>query len=715
MAQAMNPSLVAEDGMMATNPAQQPRAVAADFPLPEELTVLLPADTYRVEYLIGRGGMGAVYKGAQLRLQRPVAIKIMRRDQGRDHDFEQRFHREALAMAKLNHPNIVSVIDYGEAGPDYLYIVMELVEGADMMDVIRTGRMTQEMALRLLPQICDALQFAHDHGIIHRDIKPSNIMLTRDGRIKMCDFGLAKRHGVESRFQTQSGTGMGTPDYAAPEQFSAADQVDHRADIYALGVMIYQMLTGELPRGVWKPPTQHTMCDPFWDEIVSHAMQTDPKDRYQAASEVKTDVSQILDGRAAAPSAALPKSRVPLVMGVLISVIVLATGAFFALKKPQEWSAQSSVRSESGDQTSTTAQGTLRSTFAGHRYELVPGELSWEDAKAKAEAMGGHLATVTSQEENEWLQATFATQLDRNVMASSFWLGGFADTNEGPWQWVTAEPFTFAAWAKGQPDFITIVGEPAQGPHGIVFKEHPHGWHDFPTYRTRSSVGFIVEWDDGAIAMPAPFASGTVDLLALVDVVKDAEGGMWRREGMDLTTTDDPAKPRVKSSGTRLSLALPVRVKGSYRMEVEFTKHGPKEAVSLLLPLAYGRSVAANFVESADFAGLASVRGLLTKDADNPTRTPHQLENERRYRAAVEVLLKGDQADITATFEGKPLFRFQGPVADLDSLRYALADPARPGLKSMDPVTWHSVRITPLEGGTLTPARDGVTLPAARP
>jgi serine/threonine protein kinase len=164
--------------------------------------------------------MGAVYKGMQVRLKRPVAIKIMRRDLGKDHDFEARFEREAQAMAKLNHPNIVSVIDYGEAGPDYLYIVMELVDGADLMDVIRGGQMTQEMALSLLPQICDALQFAHDHGIVHRDIKPSNIMLTRDGRIKMADFGLAKRFDVESSFRTQTGTGMGTPDYAAPEQFS---------------------------------------------------------------------------------------------------------------------------------------------------------------------------------------------------------------------------------------------------------------------------------------------------------------------------------------------------------------------------------------------------------------------------------------------------------------------------------------------------------------
>jgi serine/threonine protein kinase len=175
-------------------------------------------------------------------------------------------------MAKLNHPNIVSVIDFGEAGPDYLYIVMELIDGADLMDVIRGGQMTQEMALSLLPQICDALQFAHDHGIVHRDIKPSNIMLTRDGRIKMADFGLAKRFDVESSFRTQTGTGMGTPDYAAPEQFSPDTPIDHRADIYALGVMIYQMITGHLPRGVWKPPSQRAKVSTQWDAVVSRGV-----------------------------------------------------------------------------------------------------------------------------------------------------------------------------------------------------------------------------------------------------------------------------------------------------------------------------------------------------------------------------------------------------------------------------------------------------------
>lgn len=347
----------------ATVPAARPQptqpAAQVELPLPEELTKLLPGGNYHVESFLGQGGMGAVYKGIQVRLKRPVAIKIMRRDMGKDYDFEARFEREAQAMAKLNHPNIVSVIDFGEAGPDYLYIVMELIDGADLMDVIRGGQMTQEMALSLLPQICDALQFAHDHGIVHRDIKPSNIMLTRDGRVKMCDFGLAKRYDVQSSFRTQTGTGMGTPDYAAPEQFDPKANIDHRADIYALGVMIYQMITGQLPRGVWKPPSQRASIAPQWDSIVSRAMQSDPSDRYQQASEMKTDVSSIplagKEGSAGTPARnpstggaaakkeeavksdrAPVKSRAPLLIGVIGGIAVIAISAFFAFKKSDQ-------------------------------------------------------------------------------------------------------------------------------------------------------------------------------------------------------------------------------------------------------------------------------------------------------------------------------------------------------------------------------------------
>jgi serine/threonine protein kinase len=618
-------------------------------------------------------------------------------------------------MATLNHPNIVSVIDYGEAGPDYLYIVMELVDGADLMEVIRSGGMTQEMAILLLPQICDALQFAHDHGIIHRDIKPGNIMLTRDGRVKIADFGLAKRHDVESSFLTKSGAGMGTPAYAAPEQLVAEEAIDHRADIYALGVMIYQMITGQLPRGAWKAPSEQVACDPHWDEIVNQAMQSDPVDRYQQAREVKTDISRIGLGderSAVTPVRSLEPSGVAGKPGrsfrapfLLVTFIALAIGGFFVVRHfvaspPEQVPASADIQ-----------------TFQGHRYQFVPGAFTWDEAKTKAEEMGGHLATVTSKEENEWIHATFGTEADPDLRSSSVWLGGASDAAGQPWQWVTGEDFAFSDWFEGEPNYSSTTGQPVEGPFGIALKHRERlFWFDDPVKRGNANAGFLVEWEEDGRANPAPTLSavsppGTVDLLALVDVAQDAEGGIWRHEGTDLIVTESPT--RQGGRGNRLSLALPVRVTGSYRIEVEFTKHGRKETIGVLLPLADDRSVVANFQESADFAGLVTVRGQTLKDSDNPSRVFHALENERRYRAAIEVLLNGDEVEIAATFEGEPLFRYQGPVADLDSRQFAMKDQARPGLKSMDPMTWHAARIEVLDGGTLTPVREGVILPKA--
>ncbi len=279
----------------------QPFAVASaadstrwEPPAPAELAGLIPG--YEFQAFLGRGGMGAVYKGTQLRLQRPVAIKMMRRGAGGPVDFEARFEREAKSMAKLHHPNIVSVFDYGEAGAHYLYIAMELVDGADLMSLIHSGSVTQELALNLLPQICDALQYAHDHGIVHRDIKPGNIMITRGGQVKVADFGLARSLDALQGSETIGDARILTPDYAAPEQFDPQATVDHRADIYALGVMIYQMITGQLPRGAWKAPSQRAAVTARWDGIVSKALQTDPDERHQSASEVKTEVAFIHAG-----------------------------------------------------------------------------------------------------------------------------------------------------------------------------------------------------------------------------------------------------------------------------------------------------------------------------------------------------------------------------------------------------------------------------------
>jgi serine/threonine protein kinase len=196
-----------------------------ELPLAEELQTLLEG-RYVVEGFLGQGGMGAVYKGQQLPLKRPVAIKILaKRGAVDDFGFEERFKREAYAMAALTHPNIVQVYDCGDAGENFLFISMELVEGGDLSDALKSGRITPDAALKLIPQICEGMQAAHERGIVHRDIKPANIFLTADGRAKVADFGLAKKFDAKSTFVTKTGLGMGTPDYAAPEQYEAVAEL----------------------------------------------------------------------------------------------------------------------------------------------------------------------------------------------------------------------------------------------------------------------------------------------------------------------------------------------------------------------------------------------------------------------------------------------------------------------------------------------------------
>ncbi len=255
---------------------------------------------FEILELLGRGGMGVVYKARQLQLDRIVALKILPPADATAPDFVERFRREARSLAKLNHPNIVHVHDFGETNGLY-YFVMEFVDGANMRSLIGSGRMTSAEALAIVPKICDALQFAHEEGVVHRDIKPENILIDKKGRVKIADFGLAKLLGrTEADPQlTVSGATLGTPRYMAPEQVDKPGSVDHRADIYSLGVVFYEMLTGELPMGRFAPPSHKVQIDVRLDEIVLHALERDVQLRYQHASEVRNDVEKVTSGSSA--------------------------------------------------------------------------------------------------------------------------------------------------------------------------------------------------------------------------------------------------------------------------------------------------------------------------------------------------------------------------------------------------------------------------------
>jgi len=258
---------------------------------------------------IGQGGMGAVYKARQKELDRVVALKILPLGSAEAPAFAERFVREAKTLAKLSHPNIITLFEFGRAN-GLFFLLTEFVDGVTLGQLLHAGRLAPREALAIVPQICDALQYAHDQGVVHRDIKPQNILLDRKGRVKVADFGIAKlahpsatngsplpaaepTQAAAAPTVTEAGQVVGTPKYMAPEQFEHPAEVDHRADIYALGVVFYQMLTGQLPEKHLEAPSRKVHIDVRLDEVVLRALEQKPELRYQQASVLKTDVETI--------------------------------------------------------------------------------------------------------------------------------------------------------------------------------------------------------------------------------------------------------------------------------------------------------------------------------------------------------------------------------------------------------------------------------------
>jgi serine/threonine protein kinase len=322
-------------------------------PAPEDLQRDFPQ--YEFRSIIGRGGMGAVYKAWQKSLDRFVAIKILPPvlDDGFS-GFTERFKREAKAMAQLKHPGIVAVYEAGTTASGLLYFAMEFIEGTDLQRLVaERGRIEPGEALRITSAVCEALGYAHERGLIHRDIKPSNIMIERDGGVKVTDLGLAKSTVPGTAMLTVSNVTIGTPDFMAPETRKGVVNVDHRADIYAVGVMLYEMLTGEIPRGRFLPPSRAVAgLDKRLDAIVDKALQAEPDARYSTAIEMRTAIEPILTrtiAKGAATGSIIPVSRKrppPLAIAAG-AVVAIGAGAFFALRKPSESPAQRAVQTTS--------------------------------------------------------------------------------------------------------------------------------------------------------------------------------------------------------------------------------------------------------------------------------------------------------------------------------------------------------------------------------
>lgn len=511
--------------------------------------------------VIGHGGMGAVYRARQASLDRPVAIKVLPPQDAEDaEEFTQRFKNEARTMAKLTHPAIVAVHDFGETADGQLYFAMEYIDGTDVHKMIHAqGRLPPEHALAITAHVCDALAYAHEHGVMHRDIKPANILINMEGAVKVADFGLA---GMQGAVQ-QEGTTMGTPDYVAPEVLTLGATVDGRADLYAVGVMLYNMLTGEIPRHACMPASQKCGCSSRFDAIIRKAMEPDVADRYQTAREIRQDLDRILtvpvakaQAQAARPppdfsprkrpEAPPPQSPPPWGL-VAAAVVVLGGGAFFLLKGGSPATPTAEVETAQTEpatvppaeanpeakapEAATTAstpppasavvvdpnapKGSDLSQFpvlshGGHHYQVVQEQISFANAQKHAESLHAHLATITSQEEQSWLEeamAPFVQQAPQAMVTI-----GAQQERDGQWKWVTGEPFEFTQWTPGH------VQEPQK--HlalKITLRDKRLEWgaglHD-------SHRAFLLEWDSApktpppvarVPAMPPPVAPPVIE------------------------------------------------------------------------------------------------------------------------------------------------------------------------------------------------------------
>jgi serine/threonine protein kinase len=296
-------------GLLGLAATTQPSGGGWTPPGLEQVAKLFPQ--WSVRSVLGRGGMGAVYLAHQADLDRDVAIKLLPIESSADEPMVERFRREARTLARLKHPGIVSLHEAGVTTEGHFFFVMEYVKGRPLSELIHAGRLSTTQVIEIVREVCDALAYAHEQGVVHRDIKPSNILIDDQGHAHVADFGLARADSTTGGMTlSQTGAFMGTPEYAAPEQAKDATRVDHRADIYSLGVLLYEMLTGELPRGIFQPPSSKAGADQRFDKVVHRALQERPEDRYQQASELKADM--------------MPRKGTSLVWLVVLMLLMLA-------------------------------------------------------------------------------------------------------------------------------------------------------------------------------------------------------------------------------------------------------------------------------------------------------------------------------------------------------------------------------------------------------
>jgi serine/threonine protein kinase len=480
--------------------------------------------SYQIIEVIGRGGMGVVYKAKQVALDRFVAIKLLPLEVSKNGAFADRFAREAKTLAMLNHPNIVAVHDFGKTEEGHLFFVMEFIHGTNLWQLIHGVGIEPSQAMEIFSSVCDALLYAHMKGVVHRDVKPANVLLDTEGRIKVADFGLARMNSTNASGPAFTGPVMGTPEYMAPEHLRDVN-VDHRADIYSLGVMLYEMLCRDLPRGAFDLPSRRTKVDARVDAVVIKAMQQVPDRRYQSTGDMKSAIEAIRTAplmptpRPTPAPVPVPRAAIPPLTpkaparrgyggfiggGALVAAGVAAMAYFGSQKQtpppagaaatptPAPKTAPAPPKREPRDELDVV-------TFANSKYQLVPGALSWSAAKSRAEALGGHLAVIDTRLEDDFLRQAYGATL--RTPQRFILIGGHRAASGDGWKWVTGTEWHYTGWAAGEPAHAGAT--PAEMPVYAVLARSsgPVAWNarsaadeTKPAFK-RECFGFLVEWD----------------------------------------------------------------------------------------------------------------------------------------------------------------------------------------------------------------------------
>jgi serine/threonine-protein kinase len=361
---------------------------------------------YRVEALLGEGGMGLVYRVTHTRLNKPLAIKVLRRENTRDPEVLARFRREAESASGIGHQHIVDIHDFGELEDGSTYFVMECLQGLDLIDAIDVAhRMPEARALHIAIQLCQALGAAHDAGIIHRDLKPENVFLverndTKDF-VKVLDFGIAKVANGPKRL-TRAGEVLGTPHYMSPEQCEG-DGVDHRTDVYALGVLLYEMVTGHVPhdadtmmgiltKQMYEDPIPPTVRVPqiseHVEQVIMRCLEKKPEQRYQTMHEIEADLRRVHTGlQPVGPDTVTltptrpPRPRRPKVSPIYLSGLGMAVLLLVGTLAINAYSRRETAGASSGSAASTEATSLTRSIAVPDVSTVAPAPEPTADAE----------------------------------------------------------------------------------------------------------------------------------------------------------------------------------------------------------------------------------------------------------------------------------------------------------------------------------------------